>query len=115
MGEERKAKFQFQSSRRADGADDFPSAVAITLKRFQDQSEHNVRRQQGTAIFSVTNPEDNAYFAIVMAGPFTSLEAMTTVVVDMIQKDAMAQMKRLGIGADNNNHSNQRKDGKHDD
>jgi hypothetical protein len=92
------AKFQFQASKKIQGEDGFPGAVKAALGNFTAQVPNNLRRGDATVTAVVATPMSGAYFGIVLAGPFSSLEALQAALAQVTSKEELiAQMKRLDI------------------
>jgi hypothetical protein len=72
--------------------------VAKALEQFKIQVPHNMRRGNATVLAVVTVPEDGAYFAVVMAGPFQTLDRLQEGLAQAVSKEQLVdQMKRVGL------------------
>lgn len=98
MGHENsKPQFAFQVAKQLTGGGDFPSAVKSALEQFQVQAVHNMNRGSGTVLTAVTTPEPGAYFVVVLAGPFESIQALKSGLDAALEQPLVEQMKRIGI------------------
>jgi hypothetical protein len=98
MSRKPQTRFDFQVSRRVDGDGTFPGAVRKALTQFQSQVIDNMKKGSGTVLTAVATPEPGAYFAVVLAGPFSSLEALKDALDATIeQQPLVAEMIRLGL------------------
>jgi hypothetical protein len=90
-------KFQFQASKSVHAPGGLPGAVEKSLEQFQSQCAVNLKRGEATFQTVVTSPEEEVYFAIVLAGPFKSLELLKAALDTFASQPLVEQMRQLGI------------------
>jgi hypothetical protein len=92
-------QFNFQSVQRtnADKGGGFRGAVAESVRQFQRLFPANIRGGEGSMVVTVTEPESGVYFAIVLAGLFGSLQALSEALSEATGEEMVSHLKRLGI------------------
>lgn len=97
MPSKNKPQLQFAAAKAFTGQRGFPAAVESSLKQFQADTVHRAQRGQATVIATVAVPEDGVYFAIVLAGPFQSLEALQEALAQVANGYLSENLKRIGM------------------
>ena len=97
MKEGKDLELQFSAGKEIHSAGGFPGAVQKSLAEFQRQSPHQLRRGNATVIATVSMPEANAYFVVVLGGPFRNLDELRTALAEVPKGQLLDHMGRVGI------------------
>jgi hypothetical protein len=97
MSDKRKSQFQFQVAKSVKSDGSLSGAVEKTLKAFQQQTLHNLRRGSGTVLTTIATPEPGTYFVVLMAGPFSTIEAAKNALIESAKQPLAERMRQLGI------------------
>jgi len=90
-------KFKFQASKSVHAPGGLPGAVEKSLEQFQAQCAKNMKRGEATFQTVVTSPEEGAYFGIVLAGPFSTLQALKSALDSFANQPLVEQMRQIGL------------------
>lgn len=96
-GPQKELKIGFRASKCLSDDGGLPAMVEKSLKQFQATCPLDARRGQASVIATVSRPEDDTYFTVVIAGPFANLETLQACMTQLGQKDFREQLGRLGI------------------